>query len=128
MRAGVNSVGDNSISNQAPYAAAQLGICKTKARRQYGAIPYAIDMAGRVRIVLVTSRETGRWIIPKGWPMAGRKPAQAAVHEVYEEAGLVGVVPRAGPIGHYCYTKQLSKGRVVTCDVAVFLLHVPKRT
>ena len=49
--------------------------------------------------MLLTSRQTSRWVIPKGWPMAGRKPTQAAVREAYEEAGLIGVVLRGGAVG-----------------------------
>jgi 8-oxo-dGTP pyrophosphatase MutT (NUDIX family) len=64
----------------------------TKIHRQYGGVPFAIGKGGRVRVVLLTSRQTGRWVIPKGWPMAGRKPTQAAVREAYEEAGLIGPV------------------------------------
>jgi 8-oxo-dGTP pyrophosphatase MutT (NUDIX family) len=97
---------------------------KPRIRRQYGAFPFSIDKGGRLRVMLLTSRETGRWIIPKGWPITGRKPAQAAVREVYEEAGLIGVVLRGGPVGHYRYSKRLATGKIVTCDVRVFLLHV----
>jgi ADP-ribose pyrophosphatase YjhB (NUDIX family) len=71
-------------------------------------------------------RETGRWIIPKGWPMAGWRLAQAAMREVYEEAGLIGVVSRGGPVGHYRYGKRLPTGKIVPYDVQVFLLHVRK--
>jgi 8-oxo-dGTP pyrophosphatase MutT (NUDIX family) len=75
----------------------------SKTHRQYGAIPFAIDKGRRVRVALLTSRQTGRWVIPKGWPMARRKPTQAAARETYEEAGLIGVVLRGSPVGHYRY-------------------------
>ena len=107
-----------------PNSDKRRGMQKPRIRRQYGALPFAIDKGGRVRIALLTSRETGRWIIPKGWPIVGRKPVQAAVREVYEEAGLIGVVSRGGPVGHYRYRKRLATGKVVTCDVEVFLLQV----
>ena len=96
----------------------------SKIHRQYGAVPFAIDKGGRVRVVLLTSRQTGRWVIPKGWPMAGRKPTQVAVREAYEEAGLIGVVLRGSPVGHYRYQKRLTTGKFATCEVAVFLLRV----
>src|SRR6476659_9321378 len=96
----------------------------TRIHRQYGAVPFAIDKGGRVRVALLTSRQTGRWVIPKGWPMAGRKPMQAAVREAYEEAGLIGLVSRGNPIGHYRYRKRLRTGRSVICKVSVFLLRV----
>jgi 8-oxo-dGTP pyrophosphatase MutT (NUDIX family) len=58
--------------------------------------------------------------------MAGRKPTQVAVREVYEEAGLIGVVSRGNPVGRYRYRKRLVTGKFVTCEVAVFLLRVRK--
>ena len=61
-----------------------------------------------------------------GWPMAGRKPTQAAVREVYEEAGLIGVVSRGSEVGRYRYRKRLPTGKFVTCEVTVFLLRVRK--
>jgi 8-oxo-dGTP pyrophosphatase MutT (NUDIX family) len=96
----------------------------SKIHRQYGAVPFAIDKGRRVRVALLTSRQTGRWVIPKGWPMAGRKPTQAAAREAYEEAGLIGVVLRGSPVGHYRYKKRLPTGKFVRCEVAVFLLRV----
>jgi 8-oxo-dGTP pyrophosphatase MutT (NUDIX family) len=56
--------------------------------------------------------------------MAGREPTQAAAREAYEEAGLIGVVLRGSPVGHYRYKKRLPTGKFVTCEVAVFLLRV----
>jgi 8-oxo-dGTP pyrophosphatase MutT (NUDIX family) len=96
----------------------------SKVHRQYGAVPFAIDKGRRVRVALLTSRQTGRWVIPKGWPMAGRKPAQAAARETYEEAGLIGVVLGGSPVGRYRYKKRLPTGKFVTCEVTVFLLRV----
>ena len=93
-------------------------------RRQYGAVPFTIDRAGRVRVALLTSRETRRWVIPKGWPMAKRSATEAACREVREEAGLTGTVINAKPVGHYLYKKRLAPGKLVTCRVAVFLLRV----
>jgi 8-oxo-dGTP pyrophosphatase MutT (NUDIX family) len=107
-----------------PNCGTQRGMRNTKIHRQYGAVPFAIDKGGRVRVVLLTSRQTGRWVIPKGWPMAGRKPTQVAVREAYEEAGLRGVVSRGNPVGRYRYRKRLLTGKFVTCEVAVFLLRV----
>jgi 8-oxo-dGTP pyrophosphatase MutT (NUDIX family) len=93
-------------------------------RRQYGAIPFTIDRSGRVRVALLTSRETQRWVIPKGWPMAKRNATEAASREVLEEAGLVGTIINMKPIGHYRYNKRFAAGKVITCRVAVFLLRV----
>lgn len=55
-------------------------------------------------VLLVTSRETKRWIIPKGWPMADRKDHAAAKREALEEAGVDGEIGRE-PIGQYSYEK-----------------------
>jgi 8-oxo-dGTP pyrophosphatase MutT (NUDIX family) len=59
--------------------------------------------------MLLTSRETRRWVIPKGWPMKGRKPAEAAAQEAYEEAGLIGHIVGKRPIGDFHYLKRLAK-------------------
>ena len=55
---------------------------------------------GKYRVLLVTSRETRRWIIPKGWPMKGRKDHEAAAQEALEEAGVTGHVHKH-PMGAY---------------------------
>jgi 8-oxo-dGTP pyrophosphatase MutT (NUDIX family) len=73
--------------------------------------------------MLVTSRRTGRWIIPKGWPMKRRAPHIAAAREALEEAGVVGQVGTS-PIGSYSYEKRLKQGDVVVCEVHVFPLEV----
>ena len=59
---------------------------------QYGVLPYRVEASGELRILLVTSRETGRWIIPKGNPAPGLSPPQSAAREAHEEAGLEGVL------------------------------------
>ncbi|KLK91506.1 DNA mismatch repair protein MutT [Microvirga vignae] len=63
------------------------------------------------------------WVIPKGWPMKGRKPHASAAREALEEAGLVGEVGKV-PIGTYRYGKRLKSGEVVPCQVEVFPLEV----
>jgi 8-oxo-dGTP pyrophosphatase MutT (NUDIX family) len=73
--------------------------------------------------MLVTSRDTGRWIIPKGWPIAREAPHASAEREALEEAGIVGTVARDS-IGTYLYEKRLAGGAVVICEVLVFPLEV----
>jgi 8-oxo-dGTP pyrophosphatase MutT (NUDIX family) len=73
--------------------------------------------------MLVTSRETGRWIIPKGWPKKRKAPYASAAREALEEAGVIGQVGR-DPIGSYSYKKRLKSGAVVACEVQVFPLEV----
>ena len=82
---------------------------KAPPKLQYGALPY-MRHAGTVEIMLVTSRQSRRWIIPKGWPVQGLAPHESAAHEAMEEAGLVGEISER-PIGSYRYTKAAG-GRV----------------
>ena len=71
---------------------------------QYAALPYQLR-AGKLWILLVSSRRTRRWIIPKGWPMSGRKPYEAAAVEAHEEAGIEGEIAEQ-PLGSYRYHKD----------------------
>ena len=97
---------------------------KAKRRTQYGALPYAVR-DGLPQVMLITSRDTGRWIIPKGWPEKKVSPPDLAAREAYEEAGLVGR-PKQQPVGQYRYEKRLKSGKCATCDVDVFLLQVER--
>lgn len=76
--------------------------------------------------MLITSRETGRWVLPKGWAENDLTGAQLATKEAFEEAGIVG---HAGsePIGAYHYTKRLPDGEAVECLVEVFPLQVTQQ-
>jgi 8-oxo-dGTP pyrophosphatase MutT (NUDIX family) len=94
-----------------------------KERLQYGALPFKRMGAEGLRVMLVTSRDTKRWIIPKGWPMKDRKPHAAAKREAFEEAGVVGEIGKR-PIGSYSYNKRLKSDATVTCKVQVFALEV----
>lgn len=99
----------------------------TSARRlQYAALPYRIAKGHRAEFVLVTSRETQRWIIPKGWPKNGKLPHRSAAHEAFEEAGVLGIVGRR-PVGSFSYKKRLKSGRSVECEVRVFPLEVTRQ-
>jgi 8-oxo-dGTP pyrophosphatase MutT (NUDIX family) len=95
---------------------------RRNARLQYAALPYAVRN-GRLEVLLLTSRETRRWVIPKGWPEKKVKPAVLAAREAYEEAGLVGRVSHK-PAGEYAYGKQMKSGKTVACTVDVFLFEV----
>ena len=89
---------------------------------QFAALPFK-QQAGETLVMLVTSRDTGRWVLPKGWAEKRLSGAQLAAKEAYEEAGIVGE-PANKPIGSYRYSKQLPKGRVLDCVVKVFPIHV----
>ncbi len=93
-------------------------------KKQFAALPLKID-AGQPEVMLITSRETKQWIIPKGWPQKGLAPRNVAAREAYEEAGLRGKIGKR-PIGDYHYEKWLSPAHSVPCQVTVFLLRVDR--
>jgi 8-oxo-dGTP pyrophosphatase MutT (NUDIX family) len=91
-------------------------------------LPYRIEASAGdapVSILLVTSRDTKRWVIPKGNVGAGQSPHAAAAEEAEEEAGVRGAVSKK-PLGSYCYGKRLANGDWVVIDVDVFPLVVDK--
>lgn len=75
----------------------------------------------------MTSRDSGRWVIPKGWPIKRKKPHEAAEIEAWEEAGVKGHV-REEPIGRYTYLKMMDDGDVAPTIVDVFRVKVTKQT
>lgn len=72
-----------------------------------------------VSILLVTSRGTKRWVIPKGNLVKGLSPHASAAHEAEEEAGIIGAVCPT-PLGSYPYRKVLRNGASRRIDVDVF--------
>ncbi len=104
-----------------------MGIRDTRIQRQCGALPFSVDENGDVRVMLVTTRGSRRWVIPKGWPMRDRTAADTAVQEAYEEAGLVGTIVGDAPVGCYRYEKRRSARRPETFEVAVFLFAVERQ-
>jgi 8-oxo-dGTP pyrophosphatase MutT (NUDIX family) len=94
-----------------------------KGSEQFAALPWRRMSDGSVKVLVITSRETRRWVIPKGWPMPGLSPAQAAAQEAYEEAGVVGDYS-AEPIGAYSYDKRLPQGVAQPVKVQVFPMEV----
>ncbi len=91
-------------------------------RIQYGALCWR-RQKGAVEVLLITSRETGRWVIPKGWPMSGLPPEKAAAREAWEEAGVKGMVNPVC-VGRFGYMKCLSPKSSVPCAVTVYALEV----
>lgn len=79
---------------------------------------------GRVEVLLVTSRETKRWVIPKGWPWPDCADHRAAAEEAREEAGVSGDIGKTA-IGHFSYVKRLENGSV-RVKVDVYLLDVTR--
>ncbi len=97
---------------------------KRDVRSQFAALCYRVHK-DETQIMLVTSRERGRWIIPKGWPVEGATPAQAAATEAYEEAGVEGKLFNVC-LGIYSYTKVMSDTDDLPCVVSVFPIKVKK--
>ncbi len=99
-------------------------------RMQYGALCWQAADNGSaagpptgLEVLLITSRDTGRWIIPKGWPMPGLAPEAAAAQEAWEEAGVAGEIDPVC-LGRFGYQKIFTADAHVPCAVAVFALHV----
>lgn len=99
-----------------------------KFRQQFAALCFRYRQDGEgIEILVVTSRDSGRWIIPKGWPMGDKQPYKAAAIEAWEEAGVRGKA-RKKPIGRYTYLKLLGDGDVVPCIVDIFQIEIRKLT
>ncbi|NKJ09722.1 MULTISPECIES: NUDIX hydrolase [Rhizobium] len=92
---------------------------------QFGALCFRTDNQGVLEILLVTTRETRRWTIPKGWPIKGLKPHEVAEREAWEEAGVKGRA-RKKAAGYYTYLKTLPDGSKTPAMVEVHLLSVDK--
>lgn len=97
---------------------------KRDVRTQFGALCYRVRK-DKPQILLVSSRGTGRWIIPKGWPMPNETPADAALTEAWEEAGVRGR-SHGACLGFYSYEKGMEDGNKLSCIVAVFAVSVSK--
>ena len=93
-------------------------------RQQYAALCYRLKKKqGQLEVLVATSRDTGRWIIPKGWPMNGKKAHQVAEREAYEEVGVKGSVEKE-PLGYFHYRKTLNNGMKIPVRVQVHALEV----
>lgn len=93
-------------------------------RQQFAAICHRTrKKTGELEVLLITSRDTGRWVIPKGWHMPGKQPHAIAEREAFEEAGVKG---KAGiePVGYYTYMKKMGGGHKVPTRVQVHALDV----
>src|SRR5262245_48350183 len=89
--------------------------------KQVAALPYRIGDSGP-EILLITTRTNGKWSIPKGWPMKGRKAHAAAAIEAFEEAGVVGRIGRRR-LAKFHHRKEMGR-REIVCAVEIFPLAV----
>ncbi len=94
-------------------------------RRQVAALCYRKGKKG-TEVLLITSRTSKRWIIPKGWPMANHSARKTARIEAYEEAGVVGKASKE-PIGDFLSFKGLRNGLKVRTIVSVYAIKVDKQ-
>lgn len=93
-------------------------------RTQFGAICWRQAKAG-FDVLLITSRETGRWVIPKGWPVKGLNGSKSAEREAWEEAGVAGKISK-NCLGLFSYQKAMDADQCVPCVVAIYGLQVEK--
>ncbi|MGH7033472.1 MAG: NUDIX hydrolase [Stellaceae bacterium] len=108
-------------------AMAKLDPPVQRPKLQYGVIPYRLGRAkDRIEIMLITSRNTRRWIVPKGWPIARTPARDVARREALEEAGLEGAMGQR-PFGSFHYQKRRKDGSVVPCRVNVFAFEVERQ-
>jgi 8-oxo-dGTP pyrophosphatase MutT (NUDIX family) len=90
---------------------------------QYGTIAWRRQEDGEVRVLLITSRETRRWVVPRGNAIFGRGPAGSAAQEAFEEAGIRGAISKQ-PVGSYRYDKRRKNGQMVPAEVRLYALRV----
>ncbi|WP_312528628.1 NUDIX hydrolase [Paracoccus sp. (in: a-proteobacteria)] len=106
-----------------------MDLFREKLGRILGRRPASLQVAAlcidpqTMKVLLITSRGTGRWIVPKGWPMEGRSLGEAAAQEAWEEAGVRGrLIERES--GRYHYDKQQDRGFAIPIEVRVFTIEV----
>lgn len=92
---------------------------------QTGVLPWRLVRNKRLEVLLVTSRRSGRWMIPKGWPMPGKSLAEAAAQEAFEEAGIKGTVDPT-PIGTFRHVKQKFLGGDLEVSIVVHPMWVDR--
>ncbi len=92
-------------------------------RLQVAALCYTQN-GPRKKVLLITSRDTGRWIVPKGWPIDGKDAPGAAAQEAWEEAGVKPRNITAEPLGSFEYDKTLENGASAPVETKVYAIEV----
>ncbi|HEX8527656.1 NUDIX domain-containing protein, partial [Allosphingosinicella sp.] len=90
---------------------------------QYGVLPVREAPGNALEVLLITSRDTRRWVVPRGNPLPGKTPVESAAQEAFEEAGITGVV-EPEEIGRYSYAKRKRYGADVPAQVHLFRMEV----
>lgn len=106
---------------------------RSQAHQKAGSLPVFVQSAalcyrierGRPEVLLITTRRSRRWIIPKGWLIKGLSPRQSAAHEAWEEAGVSGVCGKT-PLGRFSYVKNRPGTGAAMFLVDVFPLQVQR--
>lgn len=94
-------------------------------RLQVAALPWRVNKKDAIEILMVTSRESRRWVLPKGWPEGEESLSAAAAREAREEAGVSGLISTT-ELGCFYYGKRLVSGLERRCQVLIFPLEVKK--
>lgn len=110
-----------SIEPEGRFPIDLSGSTKRDVRTQFAALCWHMNK-GKCEVLLITSRNTGRWVTPKGWPMDGYTASEAAAQEAWEEAGVTGSVSTQA-VGVYSYIKPLDRTQL-PCLAMVFPLKV----
>ena len=90
--------------------------------RQAGALAWRITDQRVFEFAIVTSRRTGRWVLPKGSIDKGHTEAEAAAQEAWEEAGVKGA-PADVPIALY-RTRKIRPPNVWALEVAIYPIRI----
>lgn len=98
---------------------------KDEPKIQFGALPWRRTASG-LEVLLITTLNTRRWIVPKGWPMDGLPPHDTAAREAHEEAGITGKISSQA-IGSFVYAKGMKDGDTTPCEVCVFPMQVEEQ-
>jgi len=101
-----------------------LGQSKRDLRTQFGALCFRTKDK-KTEVLIIRSRRSKRWIIPKGWPMKNETPARAAATEAYQEAGVKGTIYDQC-LGGYSYTKVMDRGQNLPVMVMVYPIKVKR--
>ncbi|WP_342772312.1 NUDIX hydrolase [Pacificibacter maritimus] len=94
-------------------------------RVQSAALCYRKGAQGK-EVLLITSRERGRWILPKGWPINGLDGAGTAAQEAWEEAGVKPAKVNKKSVGQFHYEKTLGNGASAPVEANVYSIEVDK--